>query len=92
MSGYDVDRFGVEMPQRRRGSARRQLYHMLVAFVVAVEITKRALDAFALTRPRPDLHRLHVFDVNASDQRRALALAPLLIHIHADNSRLLFRI
>ena len=65
---------------------------MLVAFVVTVQITERALDAVALARPRPDFHGLHVFDVDTADQRRALALAPLLIHVDADNGRLLFRI
>ena len=80
------------MPQRRGGTARREFNDMLVAFVVTVQITKRALDAVALAWPRPDFHRFHVLDVDASDQRRALALAPLLVHVGADNGRLLFRI
>ncbi len=36
------------MPQRRGGTARREFNDMLVAFVVTVQITKRALDAIAL--------------------------------------------
>ena len=92
MSGYDIDRLGVEMAQGRGGAAGRQFDHMLVAFVVAVEITERPFDAVALARPRPDLHGLHVFDINAADQRRALALAPVLIHIDTDDGRLLLRI
>ena len=65
---------------------------MLVAFVVTVQITKRALDAIALARPRPNFHRLHVFDVNTADERRAFALAPILIPVDTDNGRLCFRI
>src|SRR4029453_8178268 len=89
VTGDDVDRLGIEMAQRRRGAARRQLDDMLVAFVIAVQITERALDAVALTRPRPNLHRLHVFNVDPADQRRALALAPFLIRIDTYDSRLL---
>jgi hypothetical protein len=80
------------MSQRRGGTAGRQLDDMLVAFVVAVQIAERALDAIALARPRPNLYGLHVFDVHSSDEWRALTLAPLLIHIDTYNGRLLFRI
>ncbi len=78
------------MPQRRGGAARRQFDDMLVAFVVSVEIAKRAFDAIALARPGADLHRFHVFDVNAADQRRALALAPFLIHIECGQQQAVF--
>src|SRR6266496_1115976 len=88
----DVDRLGVEMSQRRRGAPGWQLDDMLVAFIVSVQIRERALDAVALARPRPNLHCFHVFDVHTADQWRALALAPLLIHIDTYDSRLLVRI
>src|SRR6185312_216770 len=73
MTADDVNRFGVEMTQRSRRAARRELNDMLVGFIVAVEIAKRALDAIPLARPRSDFHRLHVFDIHAADKRRALA-------------------
>src|SRR4029078_3068867 len=64
----DVNRFGVEMTQRRRRTARRELNDSLVGFIVAVEIPKPALDSIPLAQPRSDFHRFHVFDIHAADQ------------------------
>src|SRR2546422_4064460 len=91
-TGDNVDRLGVEMSQRRRGAPGWQLDDMLVAFIVSIQIREGAFDAVALAWPQSNFNRLHVFDVDTADQRRALTLAPLLIHIDTYDSRLLFRI
>jgi hypothetical protein len=65
---------------------------MLVGFVIAVEIAERAFDTIAFARPGTDLDGFHVFDIDAADERRAFALAPLLIPIDAGERRLLFRV
>src|SRR5262245_26884224 len=92
MTADDIDSLCVHMALRCRVTARRQLDDMLIRFVVAIEVAKRAFDAVAFAWPGTDFDGLHVLNVNAADQRGTLALAPLLIHVEPGERRLLFRI
>jgi hypothetical protein len=92
MSRDDVDRFGIHVPKRRSETPRRQFDDMLVGLVVAVEVAQGSFDAVAFARPGANFHCSHVLNEYATHERSALPAAPLLIHIHAHERGLLFRI
>src|SRR5262245_10398253 len=92
VSGDDIGCLGVHMPQRRGRSSGGELDDVLIAFVVSVQVAKRAVDSIAFARPGTHFHGFHILYVYAANPWDTFSLAPLFVHIDAHEGRLFFGI
>jgi hypothetical protein len=65
---------------------------VLIAFVVSVQVAKRAVDSIALAWPGTHFHGFHIFNVYAANPWDTFSLAPRFVHIDAHEGRLFFGI